>query len=118
MRNSLRLAIDFFICSIEGVIARRHGHEGKSCSDDAVNIEVDLRRTEESASEMTKHIGHDLAYTSELSKAFILEVSVAIHSIVIGFGFGSLGENELSTIKALLIALCFHQLFEVSKSFV
>ncbi len=45
-------------------------------------------------------------------KAVVLEVSVAVHSIIIGFGLGSLGEEDVGTIRVLMIALSFHQYFE------
>ena len=46
-------------------------------------------------------------------KAYMMEISVAIHSIIIGITLGSLGkEEELGSLRALLIAICFHQFFE------
>ena len=46
-------------------------------------------------------------------KAYMMEISVAIHSVIIGIALGSLiGAAELGTLKALLIAICFHQFFE------
>jgi zinc transporter 1/2/3 len=45
-----------------------------------------------------------------MTKLWILEISVAVHSIAIGFALGT--EENADTIKALLIALCFHQLCE------
>jgi hypothetical protein len=45
-------------------------------------------------------------------KACVLEASIAIHSVVIGISFGSLRNNEITTIKVLMIAISFHQLFE------
>ena len=48
-----------------------------------------------------------------LVKAIVLESSVAIHSIIIGFDLGNLGsEADVSTIRVLMIALAFHQFFE------
>lgn len=46
-----------------------------------------------------------------LSKLLVLEVSVAVHSLAIGFGLGTQSES-IQNIEALLIAMCFHQLFE------
>jgi zinc transporter ZupT len=43
-------------------------------------------------------------------KTLVLEISIAIHSIIVGFGFGLLVENL--TVKVLIIALSFHQFFE------
>ena len=45
-------------------------------------------------------------------KAFVLEFSVAIHSVIIGFSFGGLTADQFGTIKVLMAALVFHQFFE------
>ena len=54
--------------------------------------------------------------TSSLSvivKAYMMEISVAIHSVIIGIALGSMaGEENLESLQALLIAICFHQFFE------
>ncbi len=42
----------------------------------------------------------------------MLEISIAIHSIIIGVGFGILGPDDIQTIKGLMVALTFHQFFE------
>jgi solute carrier family 39 (zinc transporter), member 1/2/3 len=44
--------------------------------------------------------------------AYTLEISTAVHSIIIGVNLGLLGQNEYATITELLIALCFHQFVE------
>ena len=42
--------------------------------------------------------------------AYIMEFSIAAHSIIIGVNLGLLGEDDISTsIVALMIALGFHQ---------
>lgn len=57
-----------------------------------------------------------IAGTNSLSvivKAYMMEISVAIHSIIIGIALGSLaGADNLQSLQALLIAICFHQFFE------
>jgi zinc transporter 1/2/3 len=46
-------------------------------------------------------------------KAYMMEISVAIHSVIIGIALGSLaGPDNLAPLSALLIAICFHQFFE------
>lgn len=45
-------------------------------------------------------------------KAFIMEIAIATHSIIIGVAFGALGEGSLETLRALFAALSFHQFFE------
>lgn len=42
--------------------------------------------------------------------AYIMEFSIAAHSIIIGVNLGLLGEDDISSIVALMIALGFHQL--------
>ena len=44
-----------------------------------------------------------------LTSACIIEASVFIHSIIIGFGLGSLGDEEMATIEVLIVVLCIHQ---------
>lgn len=45
-----------------------------------------------------------------MMKAYVIELSIALHSILIGIGLGVL--TNFHDIEILLIALCFHQLFE------
>ncbi|KAF5754852.1 putative zinc/iron permease [Helianthus annuus] len=42
--------------------------------------------------------------------AMVLELGIVAHSIVIGLGVGA--SNDVCTIKPLVAALCFHQMFE------
>ncbi|KAI7738052.1 hypothetical protein M8C21_015210 [Ambrosia artemisiifolia] len=42
--------------------------------------------------------------------AMVLELGIVVHSIVIGLGVGA--SNNVCTIKPLIAALCFHQMFE------
>ncbi|KAL4569558.1 hypothetical protein LXL04_025198 [Taraxacum kok-saghyz] len=42
--------------------------------------------------------------------AMVLELGIVVHSIVIGLGVGA--SNDVCTIKPLVAALCFHQMFE------
>ncbi len=48
----------------------------------------------------------------DLVLAYALELSTAIHSIIIGVNLGLLGDGEYNTISVLLVALCFHQFVE------
>ena len=46
-------------------------------------------------------------------KAYVMEISVAIHSIVLGVSLGALaGKQNVKTLEALIAALVFHQFFE------
>ena len=40
----------------------------------------------------------------------VLELGIVVHSVVIGLSMGA--SNNTCTIKGLIAALCFHQLFE------
>ncbi|QCD82851.1 solute carrier family 39 [Vigna unguiculata] len=42
--------------------------------------------------------------------AMVLELGIVVHSVVIGLGLGA--SNNTCTIKGLIAALCFHQMFE------
>nr|GMD09529.1 fe(2+) transport protein 1-like [Ipomoea batatas] len=42
--------------------------------------------------------------------AMVLELGIIVHSVVIGLGLGA--SNNTCTIKGLVAALCFHQMFE------
>jgi zinc transporter 1/2/3 len=58
------------------------------------------------------HSHHDatLAAGEDKVKAYVIEMSISLHSILIGVGLGVL--TEYTEIQILLVALCFHQLFE------
>lgn len=47
-----------------------------------------------------------------LVKTIIMEIAVAIHSVIIGFDMGTMTQDDLSTIKTLMVAFLFHQFFE------
>lgn len=58
-------------------------------------------------------VGGGASPSSALIKAYLMEVSVATHSIIVGLNLGILaGEGNLVTLQALMVALCFHQFFE------
>ncbi|CAH8345488.1 unnamed protein product [Eruca vesicaria subsp. sativa] len=42
--------------------------------------------------------------------AMVLELGIIVHSVVIGLSLGA--TNDICTIKSLITALCFHQMFE------
>merc|ERR1712032_1175780 len=44
-------------------------------------------------------------------KAYLLELAIAVHSVLVGVGLGIL-TNSTGAVVTLGIALCFHQLFE------
>lgn len=47
-----------------------------------------------------------------LIKAYLVEVAIATHSVIIGFSLGLMGDDQLNTLKALIAAISFHQFFE------
>eukprot|EP01034_Spumella_vulgaris_P021836 gene21836-27907_t len=48
----------------------------------------------------------------DLVTAYVMEISIAVHSIIIGVDLGILGQGELTTLVSLMIALSFHQFVE------
>jgi zinc transporter ZupT len=46
------------------------------------------------------------------TKAWIMEGAVAVHSVIIGFGFGILTQQDVGTIRILTSAFSVHQFFE------
>lgn len=51
--------------------------------------------------------------TKALVKAYMLEAGVAVHGIIMGFGYGTLnGTSNLPEMRILFIAYIFHQVFE------
>lgn len=112
-----------------------HGHSGPCSS--SCDVEQELPpsryRTDNHSHEHHRHHGskklitdedthdHDLLALDDLAKAdsmqdlvlaYALEMSTAIHSIIIGVNLGLLGDGEYNTISILLVALCFHQFVE------
>ena len=50
---------------------------------------------------------------SVVVKAYMMELSIAVHSVVIGVALGSMaGKENEQPLQALLIGVCFHQFFE------
>ena len=46
-------------------------------------------------------------------KAYMMEISVAIHSVIIGITLGHMaGPDELNSLRSFVLAICFHQFFE------
>lgn len=79
--------------------------------------------TDQRISEIHEHVHHhhgsavNLIATSnapsQVIKAYVMEVSVAVHSIILGVSLGALaGKQNLKTLEALIAALVFHQIFE------
>lgn len=48
----------------------------------------------------------------DLITAYVMEISIAVHSIIIGVDLGLLGQGEITTLISLMIALGFHQFVE------
>ena len=54
----------------------------------------------------------------DIVASYIMEFSIASHSIIIGVNLGLLGEDDISSIVALMIALGFHQVSDFSNQYV
>lgn len=73
--------------------------------------QVDLRKTCEHTHAIHMIAGSDAM--TVIVKAYMMEISVAIHSVIIGITLGSTsGPDNLQSLQALIIAICFHQFFE------
>eukprot|EP00595_Chromulina_sp_UTEXLB2642_P000438 CAMPEP_0196762366 /NCGR_PEP_ID=MMETSP1095-20130614/1785_1 /TAXON_ID=96789 ORGANISM="Chromulina nebulosa, Strain UTEXLB2642" /NCGR_SAMPLE_ID=MMETSP1095 /ASSEMBLY_ACC=CAM_ASM_000446 /LENGTH=242 /DNA_ID=CAMNT_0042113063 /DNA_START=49 /DNA_END=777 /DNA_ORIENTATION=- len=94
----------------------------KSASKNEVEVLACPQCNDLEASESDKQtIGHhshhltshsDTISTHSIVKAVIMEISIAVHSIIIGFDYGTLGSSDSGTLRALIIAFVFHQFFE------
>ena len=83
-----------------------HDHENKLESVHEHNCEHGHTHTH------SAHLIADENANRAIVKAVIMEFSIAVHSIIIGFDLGLLQSSDLITIKALMIAFAFHQFFE------
>jgi zinc transporter ZupT len=45
-------------------------------------------------------------------KLYVIEIAIAIHSVIIGFGFGATDTSRGTDIEVLMLAFCFHHFFE------
>ncbi|RYR13580.1 hypothetical protein Ahy_B04g070498 isoform A [Arachis hypogaea] len=62
------------------------------------------------AIEATKNEGGDTQLVRYRVVAMVLELGIIVHSVVIGLSMGA--SNNTCSIKGLIVALCFHQMFE------
>lgn len=82
-------------------------------------MEVEISESTEERSSMAcdhNHGIHMIASADSMGaiiKAYMMEISVAIHSVIIGITVGSLsGQDNIPTLRALIVAISFHQFFE------
>ena len=102
-------------------------NSAKSIAVHEKNVETSVEVLETHAEENSSTSDHDhnhnhdhaimmIADTDSLNvivKAYMMEISIAIHSVIIGVALGgSVGKAELTTLIGLIIAICFHQFFE------
>jgi zinc transporter ZupT len=75
---------------------------------------VDRHSRAESSCEMgmVVHLFSNANDTKTLLKAYVLEAAIAVHSIIMGISLGSMTEENVSSIKILMIAYGVHQLLE------
>jgi zinc transporter 1/2/3 len=65
-----------------------------------------------SASVEVIHDHEHFSDASAVGNLLVFESSIALHSVIIGFGLGTQGPNDITAIISLMVALIFHQLFE------
>jgi solute carrier family 39 (zinc transporter), member 1/2/3 len=94
------------------------GHEG-ICADLELEVVGSSRANESSNAVRVCEHHHAISMIAGahgmnvIVKAYMMELSVAIHSIIIGVDLGSqAGETNLPALRALIIAISFHQFFE------
>ncbi|XP_047315770.1 fe(2+) transport protein 1-like [Impatiens glandulifera] len=85
-----------------------------------IEVDVEDREMDVAVSTGGGHVhGHhhgpkDLGEASKLMRykvvAMVLELGIIVHSVVIGLSMGA--SNNVCTLKPLVAALCFHQMFE------
>uniref|UniRef100_A0A0D3A4H3 Uncharacterized protein n=1 Tax=Brassica oleracea var. oleracea TaxID=109376 RepID=A0A0D3A4H3_BRAOL len=96
------LAIDSMATSLYtsknavGILPHGHGHGHGPANDDTFP-------TKDNDSETAQLLRYRVI-------AMVLELGIIVHSVVIGLSLGA--TNDTCTIKGLIAALCFHQMFE------
>ncbi|KAK7362494.1 hypothetical protein VNO77_04609 [Canavalia gladiata] len=93
--------------AMTGVIPESHHHDAQDQEMGAVNV----------GHFHGHHCHHEIKMESGESQllryrvvAMVLELGIVVHSVVIGLGVGA--SNNTCTIRGLIAALCFHQMFE------
>ncbi|KAK4766844.1 hypothetical protein SAY87_008486 [Trapa incisa] len=96
-----------------------HHHEfkGEIINSQLLRYRVVAMRTTKSLHKLSRSAGEmshirQISTSNEIVKKNglqVLELGVVIHSVLIGFSLGA--SNNVCTIKGLLAALCFHQMF-------
>jgi solute carrier family 39 (zinc transporter), member 1/2/3 len=97
-----------------------HLEEAKhNCSHAVEEMEVERSESTEDRSSNACDHNHGIHMiasadsTGTIIKAYMMEISVAIHSVIIGITVGSLsGSDNIPTLRALIVAISFHQFFE------
>ena len=84
---------------------RRSHHSHSHSKDEGIELENALHVHGESCPH--EHLSTSV---STVLRLVVFELSIAIHSLAIGFGLGS--TTNIGTIQALMIAMVFHQIFE------
>ena len=74
------------------------------------NLAID--KLEKISNENTQSLKSGDDYLRLFMKLVIFECSITLHSVIIGFDLGILNDDNILTIKTLMIALGFHQFFE------
>ena len=99
--------------SAEEVTGEDHKHDDYCDSDDSDAKELLPCPDEYSCYPTDRHTNvPSVSLTRSLIKAYMLAGAVAVLSVIIGFGYGLLGEDDLSSRRVLGIAFLLHQFFE------
>lgn len=121
-----RVKVDNSRCNITNILDNNQNYQTerlKSSEYAASRVEIGIVSVHDHSAvdEAGHHCDHSHAIQmitgtdsiSVIVKAYMMEISVAIHSIIIGIALGSLsGDENVSSLYALMIAICFHQFFE------
>lgn len=110
--------IDTVSVARDSINSKQHKHTGDFGTDPRLVLEIMETEQNEAVSKSCDH-NHALNMIAGsdsfavITKAYMMEIAVAIHSVIIGITVGSLaGPDDLPSLRALIIAICFHQFFE------
>ena len=94
-------------------LSRRSSRKSTSGRAHSMNF-IDRHSRAESSCEMgmVVQLFSNANDTKSLLKAYVLEGAIAVHSIIMGISLGSMTDDNVSSIKILMIAYGVHQLLE------
>ncbi|PWA45358.1 Zinc/iron permease [Artemisia annua] len=103
-----------FTLMVDSMATSMYTKWNNSASADKVSLDHEMMEVASDAAHVHGHHQHGPPIGTQLIRyrvlAMVLELGIVVHSIVIGLGVGA--SNDTCTIKPLVAALCFHQMFE------